>query len=220
MIYCLLIEADSGLTLVDTGIGRQDYTDPSRPMRLFSFWVRVAGDMEETAANQIEKLGYSLADVRDIVLTNLHLDHAGGLRDFPDAKVHIFRTEYESRLSPRGLMERAYDPRHWSHDPKWVVHDLADDTWYGFPSLQIWDQQEPEIRPVPLPSHIRGHCGVAISTPDGWLLQCGDAASPLHPASDIHGLDRSQHTAAMLPKWFVECVLGSNVPKLRELLSN
>lgn len=156
MIYCLLIEADSGLTLVDTGIGRQDYTDPSRPMRLFSFWVRVAGDMEETAANQIEKLGYS----------------------------------------------------------------LADDTWYGFPSLQIWDQQEPEIRPVPLPSHIRGHCGEAISTPDGWLLQCGDAASPLHPASDIHGLDRSQHTAAMLPKWFVECVLGSNVPKLRELLSN
>jgi glyoxylase-like metal-dependent hydrolase (beta-lactamase superfamily II) len=220
MIYCLLIESDYGLTLVDTGLGRQDYTDPSRLMRLFFFWVGVAGDIEETAANQIEKLGYSLADVRHIVLTHLHLDHAGGLRDFPDAHVHIFRTEYEARAKPRGLIERAYDSSHWSHNPKWIVHDGADDDWFGFSSLRIWDHEKPEIRLVPLPGHTRGHCGVAIGTPDGWLFQCGDAASPFHPDSDIHGLDRSKHIARVLPGWSVERLLGSNVSKLRQLLSN
>ncbi|TET54769.1 MAG: MBL fold metallo-hydrolase, partial [Anaerolineales bacterium] len=36
--YCLLVETNRGLVLVDTGIGRQDYTDPSRLMRVFMFW--------------------------------------------------------------------------------------------------------------------------------------------------------------------------------------
>jgi glyoxylase-like metal-dependent hydrolase (beta-lactamase superfamily II) len=220
MIYCLLVESEDGLVLIDTGIGRLDYISPSRLMRLFSFWVGLAGDIEESAASQVEKLGFSISDVRHIVLTHLHLDHAGGLRDFPEASVHIFRTEYEARLKPRGLIERAYDPSQWSHRPRWVVHDLGEDHWYGFPSIRIWEHSNPEIRLIPLPGHTRGHCGIAIRTPEGWLLQCGDAAAPLHPASDIHGLDPSKHTAAGLPVWLVERLMGSNVPKLRELLSN
>ena len=28
---------------------------------------------------------------------------------------------------------------------------------------------------IPLTGHTAGHCGVAINTPDGWLLHCGDA---------------------------------------------
>jgi glyoxylase-like metal-dependent hydrolase (beta-lactamase superfamily II) len=220
MIYCLLIEADHGLILVDTGIGRQDYLNPSRLMRVFIKWVGVRGDMEETAASQVERLGYSVSDVRHVVLTHLHLDHAGGLRDFPEAEVHIYRTEYEAGLNPRGLMERAYDPAHWSHEPKWIVHDREYEDWFGFPSLRIWDDIKPEIRIIPLPGHTRGHCGVSIRTDHGWLLQCGDAASPLHPASDIHGLDRSKHTATVLPGWFVRRLLGSNAPKLRALLRN
>ncbi len=182
-------------------------------------WVGVRGDIKETAAHQINDLGYSRADVRHVVLTHLHLDHAGGLRDFPQAEVHIFRTEYEAGMRPRGLMERAYDPTHWSHGPKWIVHDRENEDWYGFPSLRIWDQK-PEIRLVPLPGHTRGHCGVTIQTDNGWLLQCGDAASPLHPESDIHELDRSKHTARALPGWFVRRLLGTNAPKLRVLLRN
>lgn len=28
---------------------------------------------------------------------------------------------------------------------------------------------------MPLPGHMRGHCGVAVATPTGWLLHAGDA---------------------------------------------
>jgi len=174
--------------------------------------------MEETAAYQIEKLGYSRGDVRHIVLTHLHLDHAGGMRDFPKAQVHIYRTEYEAGMNPCGLSERAYDPKHWSHGPNWVVYDRADIDWYGFQSLRVVEELTPDIRLIPLPGHTRGHCGVAVATENGWLLQYGDAAAPYHPEADIHGLDQSKHTAAVLPGWFVRRLLGPNVPKLRELV--
>ncbi len=174
--------------------------------------------MEETAAHQVQDLGYQISDVQHIVLTHLHLDHAGGLPDFPEAKVHIYRTEYEAHLHPRGLMERAYDPSHFSHGPDWVVHGDNEVDWYGFNSLPIIKGLKPEIRLVPLPGHTRGHCGVAIATENGWLLQCGDAASTIHPDTDLHGLDPDKHTAKVLPKWFVNRFIGTNVPRIRELL--
>lgn len=218
IIYCLLVETNQGLVLVDTGIGTQDYLRPSRLMRVFMYWVGVLGDIGESAAYQVRRLGYPVSAVRHIVLTHLHLDHAGGLRDFPDAQVHIYRTEYEARLRPRGLMERAYDPVHWSHGPKWVVHDRAEEDWYGFKSVRVVEGLRPEIRLIPLPGHTRGHCGVAIERGEGWLLQCGDAAAPFHPYSDVHGLDESKHTGSILPNWLVRFVIGTNVSRLRELV--
>lgn len=218
--YCLLVESDDGLVLVDTGFGRQDYTEPSRLMRIFLYWMGVPRIMEETAAYQVQEFGYQLSEVRHIVLTHLHLDHAGGLRDFPKAKVHIYRGEYQARMKPRGLIERAYDPSHWSHGPDWVVHDDQKLDWYGFKSIPIIEGLTPEIRLVPLPGHTRGHCGVVIATEQGWLFQCGDAASPFHPASDLHELDTSKHATDVIPGWFVLRLLGTHVPRIRALLRN
>ncbi len=37
------------------------------------------------------------------------------------------------------------------------------------------DGLPPEILMVPLAGHTTGHAGVAVQTPDGWLLHAGDA---------------------------------------------
>ena len=90
-------------------------------------------DLEETAARQVERLGYGPEDVRHIVLTHFHYDHAGGLPDFPRAKVHIFRDEYEAVTKPQDVYERyPYRAEHWPHGPDWVVHPLQGDEWFGF----------------------------------------------------------------------------------------
>ena len=117
-------------------------------------------------------------------------------------------------------MERGYDRSHWAHRPSWVVHGGEGEDWYGFPSLPIIQGLEPEIRLVPLPGHTRGHCGVAVATEKGWLLHCGDAISPQHPASDIHRLDPSMHKMTYLPEWIVVNFLGPHAPRIRQLLQD
>ncbi len=121
-------------------------------------------------------------------------------------------------MNPCGLIELGYDPAHWAHDPKWVLHDRIDGDWFGFEHIHIIDGLVPEILLVPLPGHTRGHCGVAIETPSGWLFQCGDAASPLHRETDLHDREENLHQADILPIWFARRVVGPHVPRLRKLM--
>ncbi len=91
VIHCLLVDTGDGLALVDTGWGLRDCTDPSPAVRQFADLVGSSRDVTETAVRQVARLGYDPADVRHIFLTHLHLDHAGGLPDLPQATVHACR---------------------------------------------------------------------------------------------------------------------------------
>lgn len=82
LCHVLLVETDDGLVLVDTGFGIQDCLDPGR-VGLFRHVLRPAFLQAETAARQIEQLGYRTSDVRHIVLTHFDFDHIGGIADFP-----------------------------------------------------------------------------------------------------------------------------------------
>ena len=97
--HCLLIETNDGLALVDTGIGLDDIANPPR---LGPKWVRQTTprlDPAETAVRQVEALGYSKSDVRHLLLTHLDRDHAGGIPDFPNAKVHVHRREHDMAVT-------------------------------------------------------------------------------------------------------------------------
>ena len=58
IVYCLLVETDQGLVLVDTGFGSQDFRKPSSKMRFFLKWMGVPRDPEECAINQVKQLGF------------------------------------------------------------------------------------------------------------------------------------------------------------------
>lgn len=92
---CLLAATGQGLVLVDTGLGTGDYLRPGRWMRFFTAAMRLPRDLGQTALHQIKRLDYQPEAVRHIVITHLHLDHAGGLPDFPQAQVHTPQPEYE-----------------------------------------------------------------------------------------------------------------------------
>jgi len=175
VIHCLLVETDDGLVLVDTGWGTGDVVHPTPVVRGFTALIGTPRDIEETAARQVVRLGYALSDVQHVVLTHLHLDHAGGLADFPHAQVHVFAPEHAAAMHPRTLSERyAYVAAHWAHGPKWVLHSLRGDRWLGFNGVPVIDGLSPRILLVPLTGHTRGHCWVAVETSEGWLLDCGD----------------------------------------------
>ncbi|MGI5202347.1 MBL fold metallo-hydrolase [Spirillospora sp. CA-108201] len=181
--HCLLIETGDGLILVDTGFGLGDTAHPERLGRRFRFYARPVLDPDETAARQVVRLGYSVDDVRHIVLTHLDVDHAGGLGDFPNAKVHLSAAELDAARRPLTVQERfRYRSAQWSHGPDWVPHSTVGDNWLGFSAVRDLPGIPPSILLIPLAGHTRGHLGVVIDTGgEGnggsrrWLVHAGDA---------------------------------------------
>jgi glyoxylase-like metal-dependent hydrolase (beta-lactamase superfamily II) len=217
IIYCLLVAGRDGLVLVDTGFGLGDYARPSLMMNAFLWLMGSPRDPAETAAHQVDLLGYQREDVAHIVFTHMHLDHAGGLPDFPHAQIHVFARELEAVRRPHGLLERGYDRTHFAHGPNWVLYDRVDGDWFGFESIDVDAGPDLEIKLIPLPGHTRGHCGVAVKTRRGWLFQCGDAASPMHPATDLHARGGPYPLGRVFPDWLAQRALGPHVPRLEGL---
>lgn len=174
--HCLLIETEVGLVLVDTGFGMRDVAQPQRLNPLFRIANRVRLREPDTALRQIEKLGFSAADVRHIVLTHLDFDHAGGIEDFPDATVHVFGAELDTARSQSSWLDRQrHRPMQWDRAIDWQVYTPEGERWFGFSCVRELVGMPPEILLVPLAGHTLGHCGAAVRGPEGWLLHVGDA---------------------------------------------
>jgi glyoxylase-like metal-dependent hydrolase (beta-lactamase superfamily II) len=197
---CLLVESNDGLVLVDTGLGTRDYVDEPGILRTFKLVTIVPLNPEETALHQIAKLGYQPEDVRHILLTHMHFDHAGGLPDFPWAAVHVHHREYESFKS--GKLHRwtdgGYNRRILDHKPEIVLYGETGEKWYDFDAIRL--PFEPEMYLLPLFGHTAGHCGVVVKDGAGWLFHVADAASFADDA----------------PDWAVKFVLGPHQTRLKE----
>lgn len=176
--HCLLVETDGGLVVVDTGFGLRDVANPKSRLSTF-FLMLLSPDFREdmTAARQIEKLGFRAADVRHILLTHLDFDHAGGLDDFPGASIHMLQQERDYALKQKTWLDRQrFRPQQWSSRDRWKTYAAGSgDRWFGFECVRDIAGLPPEILFVPLPGHTFGHAGIAIHTPERWLLLVGDA---------------------------------------------
>lgn len=98
---CLLVEHDDGLVLVDTGIGDKD-----EPKFRDIYGVDNGGTRGRTRLDdRLAELGHSAADVRWVINTHLHFDHAGGntyrapsgelVPSFPQARYVVQRGELD-----------------------------------------------------------------------------------------------------------------------------
>lgn len=175
--HCLLLETErDGLVLIDSGFGSADCAQPPRIPLGFRKVSAPKLDAKETAIQQIQALGFQAEDVRHIVLTHLDLDHAGGIADFPDARIHVHASEYQAAFSPKTASEkRRYLPIQWAHGPQWETYSDFGDDWHGFFAARKLQGIDADVALIPLIGHTRGHSGIAVSSKDGWLLHGGDA---------------------------------------------
>ncbi len=169
--HVLLIEHKNKLVLVDTGYGLKDIVQPkTRLGGLFLKLTRPKLDRQETAFEQIKQLGYSPADVTDILPTHLDLDHIGGAPDFPNATIHVYNKELDYALKPKLKDRLRFRKAQLQDITKWQSHREVNAEWFGLDAIDLTEQLGFEAKIVPLIGHTRGHVGIAVKSENKWLL--------------------------------------------------
>ena len=175
-ITCWAIEHPEGLIVVDTGESSHA-NDPGYQPRWHPFvrtserrWV----EPEEEVGAQLRGLGHDPGDVRWVVMTHMHGDHAGGIGTFPDSEIVMSAREAKMAFARDGVLN-GYLKSHYPDwlDPRGVEFDR--DPWEGFDaSVPLTD--DGAVRLLPTPGHTLGHLSVAVEQGDHIVLITGDAA--------------------------------------------
>jgi N-acyl homoserine lactone hydrolase len=175
-IYAFAIEHPEGVIVVDTGetaaASQPGYFPSWHPgVRAFREWV----EPEQEIGPQLELLGISPGDVRWLVMTHLHTDHAGGLHHFPDNEILVTRTELDFASGLRGRLRGYVANTHW---PAWfrpTLLELEPEPLGPFPqSLRLTDAGDVTL--VPVPGHTPGQIGVLVDEGDQTVFLAGDSS--------------------------------------------
>ena len=127
----------------------------------------------ESLPEQLKRLGYRCDDIRTVILTHLHEDHVGGLRDLPKAKVVVAKTEWDARrMKIFGFIPMFYQPS-FSFVEQWQHVSFDSGAFHTF------EQSEDlfgdgTVRLLPTPGHTPGHCCALMEMGDYQLLITGD----------------------------------------------
>lgn len=175
-IYAWAIEHPEGLIVVDTGetarVAEPGYFPRWHPYFGLGVLERVRRDQE--IGPRLEALGLRTDDVRYVVMTHLHPDHAGGLAHFPHSEILVSRRELDAAMGLLGRIN-GYLPNRL---PKWFRPrpiDLPERTFGPFShSLPLTEARDVVL--VGTPGHTLGHLSVIVIDGEKSVFIAGDAS--------------------------------------------
>lgn len=174
-ILAWLIEHPEGLIVVDTGetasASERGYFPAWHPYYRLAVRMHVSPDQE--IGPQIRKLGFEPRDVRTVVMTHMHTDHAGGLGHFPNSEILLSERELRAFASRRAKID-GYQPH---HAPHWFAPStltFSDPSFGGFAASQQVTAAG-DVVVVPTPGHTPGHVSVVAADGDDFVFIAGDA---------------------------------------------
>lgn len=185
-----LITGGSDLLLVDTG-----YRNIEIMERL---GMRGIQTREQVLDNALARHGVKMSDIRYILHTHLHIDHAGKDDLFPNTTtVAVNRRELEYAVS--GLMGAQYPPE----DVKHLIDRLH--TRNALRLLDLEGSGGEEIIPgvvcVAAGAHTEGSMNILVETAQGTACICGDVVydvydqivEPLHQINEMEPATTGNH---------------------------
>jgi glyoxylase-like metal-dependent hydrolase (beta-lactamase superfamily II) len=175
-IYAFAIEHPEGVIVVDTGETART-SEPGyfpRWQPFFRFAVRERVHPEQEIGPQLEQLGILPSDVRRVVMTHLHTDHAGGLDHFPDNEILVSRAEVDYATGLRGRL-RGYPNKRW---PAWfrpTLVELPAVPFGPFPTSMALTEAG-DVNLVSVSGHTPGQLAVVVQDGDHAVFLAGDSS--------------------------------------------
>lgn len=164
--FAYLIEHERGPVLFDTGVHRRHTGayDPDRgdpPPDGAKIIVREGEDL----AGRLAQLGVAPGDIDHVVLSHLHIDHAGGIEQFPDATFHVQRRELEFAHWPPVYQRGFYVKPDFDLPVRW--HELTGETdVFGDGRIILF----------PTPGHSAGHQSMLVHLDGAAVILVADAS--------------------------------------------
>lgn len=171
-IYAWVIEHPDGVIVIDTG-----ETSKAVEPGYFPVWHPYFKNMrewvkpEEEIGPQLKNIGINPSDVKYVIMTHLHTDHAGGLSYFPNSEILVHKKAYADALGFKGLLKGFLNNRF----PSWFapkLFEFNDEKFGPFPqSLKIKD----DIIIVPTFGHTDTHISVILNSDVNYFF-AGDSS--------------------------------------------
>lgn len=111
---------------------------------------------EQFVVNQLKELGIKPEEIDYVILSHLHLDHAGGVGVFPKAAYVAHKKEIDFAFDPNCEQKDAYIMEDLGKNTKW----LALENEFGQPYDLLNDGS---VKIYPTPGHTPGHISVLIN---------------------------------------------------------
>jgi glyoxylase-like metal-dependent hydrolase (beta-lactamase superfamily II) len=174
-IYAWAIEHPEGVVVIDTGETARTAERGYFP-RWHPYYRNLKTDVkpEQEIGPQLEEIGIKTNEVRQVILTHMHTDHAGGLYHFPKSEIVIMKKAYDLARGFRGML-RGFIPHRL---PSWLspkLIDLSNEGYGPFPkSLKM--TKAGDIILVLTSGHTEAHISVILETPDVKYFFAGDTS--------------------------------------------
>ena len=160
-VMAFLIETDTGYILFDTGCHEDSMKDhwPKWLQNVYPLYQKE----EEKLENQIKMCGISPKDIDTVVLSHLHMDHAGNIHQFTHADVYVPKEDFiEAQISVRKVPD--FD-KHGAYIKKEM--DVAVKEYH---LVEEDFEITPGVEVIRLPGHTAGLLGLVVHLESGTVI--------------------------------------------------
>jgi N-acyl homoserine lactone hydrolase len=185
-VPAFLVEHPSaGPILIDTGLHPSCATDVTGNMgRAGKLLYEARMHHDQALRFQLPERGVQPTDIRLVIMTHLHVDHASAVSEFPAATFVLDGREWDAASA--GGARQGYHHRQFDHAFDWRTLNYQADpvrSFSGFArSLDLFG--DGSVRVVSTPGHTLGHQSVVLRTRHGEVVVLGDAA---YTERELHG---------------------------------
>jgi N-acyl homoserine lactone hydrolase len=183
----LVTHPTAGPFVVDTGLHPSVTSKPAANLGRTTAWFgRPELEPGEDLPAQLRARGVDPREVRTVVMTHLHFDHASGMAEFQGASFILSLREWEAATTESRPFLHGYRPAHYDYafDYRTVDFDGPSVSSYATFGRTFDLFGDGSVRLAYTPGHSAGHQSVICRLRDRDLVIAGDAIYTLAQLDD------------------------------------